>query len=132
MAANPVLPDSSFYIDCLQAGRDPLAALRLTAATRDLVVSPVVRCEVGRGIRNQKVLRRLHAAWDVLINVPTDARIWQDAERTLWKMDREGRQIPLSDAVIACSARRVAATVLTRDKHFRWIEGIRVIESLED
>jgi len=50
----------------------------------------------------------------------------------LWELDREGRQITLTDAVIACSARRVAADVLTRDKHVRWIDGIRVIESLED
>jgi predicted nucleic acid-binding protein len=47
-------------------------------------------------------------------------------------MDREGRQIPLTDALIACSARRVAAYVLTRHRHFRWIKGLRVIESLED
>lgn len=132
MAANPVLPDSNFYIDCLRDGRDPLIELRLTAATRDLVVSPVVRCEVGRGIRSKKVLKRLHAAWDVMINVPTDARLWRDAERTLWELDREGRQIPLTDALIACSARRVAADVLTRDKHFHWIDGIRVVETLQD
>lgn len=94
MAANPVLPDSNFYIDCLRAGPDPLIELRLTAATRDLVVSPVVRCEVGRGIRSRKVPKRLPAVWNVMIRVPTD--------------------------------------VLTGGQHFRWVQGLRFIESLED
>jgi predicted nucleic acid-binding protein len=39
--------------------------------------------------------------------------------------------VPLTDAVIACCARRIGAVVLTHDEHFQVIPGIRSIDSLE-
>ncbi len=127
MGANPVLADSCYYIQCLRRGEDPLKRLALVAATRDLVICPVIRCEVGRGIRHEGVLNKLHRAWDVMINVPTDPRLWREAEETLWQLDRRGIILPLTDVVIACCARRVQADVLTYDKHFDSIPNVRVI-----
>jgi predicted nucleic acid-binding protein len=131
MAASPVLVDSSFYIDLLRKGRDPLRALALPAQTRDLAVCGIIRCEVGRGIRSPEILKRFQSFWEVMIHVPTDNRLWDEAQRTLWNLDRTGTIIPLSDAVIACCARRINAVVLTYDTHFSWIEGVRVTDHLD-
>ncbi|PWU17002.1 MAG: hypothetical protein C5B50_12240 [Verrucomicrobia bacterium] len=130
MPASPVLADSSYYIRLLRQGQDPLRALAAAAATRDLAVCGVIRCEVGRALRPERVRQRFHAAWDVMINVPTDNRLWQDAEQTLWELDRSGITIPLTDAVIGCCARRIGAVVLTYDHHFSHIPGIRATEEL--
>jgi predicted nucleic acid-binding protein len=67
----------------------------------------------------------------VMINVPTDSRLWEQTEQTLWELDREGIVVPLTDAMIACSAKRVGAVVLTHDKHFSMIPGVRVTDRLE-
>ena len=67
-----------------------------------------------------------------MINVPTDNRLWEEAEQTLWELDRKGMVLPLTDAVIACSAQRVGAVVLTYDHHFSQIPGIRVTDRLEE
>ena len=131
MAASPVLADSCYYIDLLRQGRDPLRALAVAAATRDLVVCGVVRCEVGRALKPEKVRRQFHLFWDVMINVPTDNRLWETAEQTLWELDREGLVLPLTDVVIACCARRVGAVVLTYDRHFGYIPGITTVEQIE-
>ena len=127
MAANPVLVDSSFYIRCLREGRDPLRLLAMTATARDLAVCGVVRCEVGRGLREPGLRAKFQAFWDVMLNVPSDNRLWSQAEQTLWELDRQGVTLPLTDVVIACSARRIGASVLTHDKHFHEIPGLRVI-----
>lgn len=132
MAATPVLADSSFYIDCLRKGQDPLRILAITAGTRDLAICPVIRCEVARGIRVPKIRQRLTQAWDVMINVPTDARLWQNAEQKLWELDRQGVVLPLTDVVIACCAIRVGALVLTFDRHFHEIPGVRSSDHLDD
>jgi len=132
MAASPVLADSSFYIRLLRQRQDPLRALAVTAATRDLVICGVVRCEVGRALRPEKVRRHFRAFWDVMINVPTDNRLWEQAEQTLWELDRRGIIVPLTDAVIACCANRVGAVVLTLDRHFSMIPGVRTIDRLEE
>jgi len=131
MAASPVLADSSFYIRLLRDGQDPLRALALAAASRDLVVCGVVRCEVGRALRPQKVREQFRAFWDVMINVPTDNRLWTEAEQTLWELDRRGIILPLTDVVIACCARRVGAVVLSYDKHFGYIPDLRTTDRLE-
>jgi predicted nucleic acid-binding protein len=131
MAASPVLADSSFYLRLLRQGQDPLRALALSAASRDLVICGVVRCEVGRALRPQKVRDRFRAFWDVNINVPTDSRLWERVEQTLWELDRQGAVLPLTDVVIACCALRVDAVVLTYDKHFSLIPGVRSTHQLE-
>ena len=39
--------------------------------------------------------------------------------------------VPLTDAVIACCAQRVGATVLTFDHHFQMIDNLQVTDHLE-
>jgi len=131
MAASPVLADSSFYIRLLREDRDPLRALALTAAMRDVAVCGVIRCEVGRGIRQLKLLERFRNTWDVMINVPTDSRIWEEVETLAWQLDRSGTILPLPDLVIAACAKRIGAVVLTFDEHFQKIPGIRAVTQLD-
>lgn len=130
MPANPVLVDSSYYIAGLRLGRDPLRALAAESMTRDLATCGIVRCEVGRGIRYPNVLRRFHAAWDVMVNVPTDNDLWEKIEAMAWTLDRQGTVLPLTDVMIACCALRIGATVLTFDNHFSRIPGLKVTAEL--
>jgi predicted nucleic acid-binding protein len=131
MAASPVLADSSYYIRMLRQGRDPLKALALAAATRDLVVCGIVRCEVGRALRPLKARQHFRAFWDVMINVPTNERLWEEAEQILWELDTQGTVLPLTDVVIACCAKRAKAVVLTYDHHFYDIPGVRATDRLD-
>lgn len=132
MAASPVLADSSYYIRLLRQQQDPLRHLALAAETRDLAVCGVVRCEVGRALRRERVRKQFCVFWDVMINVPCDNRLWADVEETLWHLDRRGIIVPLTDAVIACCARRIGALVLTFDQHFQTIPDVRVTDRLEE
>lgn len=131
MAASPVLADSSFYIQLMREGRDPLRALALAAATRDLAVCGIVRCEVGRALRPMERLHRFQKVWDMMLNVPTDHRLWDAVESTAWKLDRAGVVLPLTDLVIACCAQRIGAVVLTFDLHFSRIPGVRAVDRLD-
>lgn len=131
MAASPVLADSSFYIGLMRQGQDPLRALALAAATRDLVICGIVRCEVGRALRPMERLQRFQRFWNVMINVPTDNQLWAAVEETAWKLDRKGVVLPLTDLVIACCAQRSGAVVLTYDHHFSQIPGVRAVSRLD-
>lgn len=131
MAVSPVLADSSFYITLMREGRDPLKALALAGATRDLAVCGVVRCEVGRALKHENTLCRFQEVWDVMINVPTDSRLWRDVEKLVWTLDREGSVLPLADVIIACCAIRIGAVVLTFDSDFFRIPGVRAVRQLD-
>ena len=113
MAASPVLADSSYYIRLMREGRDPLRSLALTSAMRDVAICGVVRVEVGRALRPIERLKKFQAAWNVMLNVPTDNRIWDDVEDLAWQLDRSGVILPMPDLVIAACAKRIGAVVLT-------------------
>ena len=131
MAVSPVLADSSYYIRLMREGRDPLRALALTAATRDVAICGIVRVEVGRALRLMERWKKFQAAWNVMLNVPTDNRIWEEVEAMTWQLDRSGVILPLPDLVIACCAKRIDAVVLTFDEHFKEIPGVKAVSQLD-
>lgn len=130
MTASPVLVDSCWYIRHLIARRDPMRELASIAHTRDIATCGVVRCEVARGISDPLRLKKFDARWDVMLYVPTDNSLWSAVEAMLWKLDRQGIVLPLPDVVIACSALRIGAVVLTHDDHFQRIPGIRATDRI--
>jgi predicted nucleic acid-binding protein len=127
--ASEVLVDSNVYIDLLRSGRDTVATLYDWADLRDrsFAICGMVRLEVLRGIKAHKARQSVSSFMDVMINVPSDNRLWKDATDLAWKLDRQGITIPGADAVIAASALRLDAAVMTSDAHFSRIEGLRVI-----
>jgi predicted nucleic acid-binding protein len=114
----------------MKQGRDPMRELQSIGLVRDLATCGIVRCEVARGLRDAALVRKFQARWDVMLYVPTDNSLWADAELTAWKLSRIGQNIPLTDIVIACCARRIGAVVLTYDKHFSHIPGIQAAERI--
>lgn len=125
MRASPVLVDSSWYIWHMRAGRRPLRELQPIEFTRDIATCGIVRAEVARGIRDPALLKKFQVRWDVMLSVPTDKDLLLDAETLAWQLDRRGVVLPLTDILIACCARRIGAVVLTFDKHFSHIPGLR-------
>jgi predicted nucleic acid-binding protein len=65
-----------------------------------------------------------------MLHVPTDNRLWESTEELLWQLDREGKVVPVVDALIAESAKRVGAVILTLDSHFQMIPGIIVVDRI--
>ena len=107
-----------------------MRVLTEAALTREIAVCGVIRCEVARGIRDPFFRERFTKFWNLMINVATDDRLWQETEQTAWELDRKGVTLPLTDIVIACCAKRIGAVVLTFDKHFEHIPGLKTAQEL--
>lgn len=127
--ANDVLVDSNVYIHLLKQGRDTVATLYdwSEAEGRSLAICGMVRLEVLRGVKVPRFYQAISSLMDVMINVPSDNRLWDEAIQLAWTLDRQGFVIPGPDAIIAASALRLGASVMTSDAHFSKIEGLRVI-----
>jgi predicted nucleic acid-binding protein len=125
--ASDVMVDSNVFIDLLRLGRDPASLLIDWAASRNLATCGMIRVEVMRGVILPKTRRSMSSFFDVMINVPTNHRLWEEAADLAWKLDRKGIVIPGTDVVIAVCSMRISAAVLTSDAHFQNIEGLRVI-----
>ncbi len=122
----PTLIDSNVFIGLMRRGLDPAATLTQTVSLTDLATCGMVRLEVLRGVKNPRVRDKLSDFFDVLQNVPTDNWLWEEAASLAWKLDRVGRVLPAQDILIAASAMRVGAVVLSADAHFQNIPGLRV------
>jgi predicted nucleic acid-binding protein len=130
MAARPVLVDSSYYIDRLRQRKPLMRELQVIASNRPLATCGAIRCEVGRGIRERAARKLLHQVWSRMLYIPTDNRLWEATEELLWQLDRQGTLVPAIDALIAESARRIGAVILTLDSHFQLIPGIIAVDRI--
>lgn len=118
---NGVLVDSSVFIHLLRHDIDPVVALQQEYRSIDLVTCGMVQMEVLRGVKNPKVRERLEDLMSILQFVPSDNALWDAATELAWSMDRAGQVIPATDILIAVSAQRVGASMLTLDHHFAMI-----------
>jgi predicted nucleic acid-binding protein len=127
MVKSDVMVDSNVYIDLLRAKQDAVNVIYRWADGRNLAICGMIRLEVLRGVKSMKLLTRLSAFMDVMCNVPSNSSLWAEATDLAWKLDRQGIMLPGPDLVIAASALRLGAAVMTSDAHFSRIEGLRVI-----
>jgi predicted nucleic acid-binding protein len=128
----PVLVDSNVYIGLLRRGLDPAEILGDWIGSGDLATCGMVRLEVERGLKIEKIRRRVGAFFDVLINVPTSNKIWEQASGLAWTLDRSGITLPAKDILIATCAGEIGAAVLTDDKHFEEFSGLQVFKPGEE
>lgn len=130
MAARPVLVDTSFYIDRLRQRKPLIGELQTIASNRPLAICGAIRCEVSRGMREPTARSLLRQIWATMLYVPTDNRLWESTEELLWRLDRQGIVVPVIDALIAESAKRIGAVILTLDSHFQLIPGIIAVDRI--
>jgi predicted nucleic acid-binding protein len=123
----PILVDSSVYIRLMRQRLDPVAVLFEYYDSVNLVTCGMVRLEVLRGMREPRASKRLEDFMAVMQYVPTDERLWREATELAWKIDRAGATIQATDALIAASALRRGASVLTLDSDFKRVPGLHTI-----
>ncbi len=125
--ASEILVDSNVYINLLKIRRDPSEVIGAWAGRADLATCGMVRLEVLRGLKHPRAFKRVAEFMDVMVNVPTPVTFWPEATELAWRLNRQGKIIPATDIIIATSALRIRAAILTSDKHFRHVEGLEVI-----
>jgi predicted nucleic acid-binding protein len=127
-----VLVDSNVFISLLRRGLDPVELLGDWIGNGDLATCGMVRMEVERGLKTDRIRRRIGNFFDVLINVPTTNKIWEQATETAWKLGRSGITLPAQDILIAACASEIGAAVLSDDKHFDEFAGLQIFKPAEE
>jgi predicted nucleic acid-binding protein len=125
-----ILIDSSIFIGWTRRGINPLDMLRRQLHANELVSCGIVRCEVLRGAIKPKAQAELNALFDVIPEIPTTPKTWQQAAELAWELDRKGIVLPLPDLVVAACALSMEATVVTTDAHFAKIPKLKIRREL--
>ncbi len=121
-----ILVDSCWFIDRMRAGEDFRQRLIPFIRNGQLYGSGVVRAEVLRGIRNPSIRDEACDFFDIVPEVPCDAKLWRQVSDLGWKLGRRGKWPPVTDLAIAICAQRVGASVITTDAHFRDIPDLKI------
>ena len=129
--SEPIIVDSAVYIDRLRAGIDIRQELMPYLANGMLFNCGVVRGEVIRGFKNARLKAEMTAFFNIVPEVPTNAKMWQLVAEMAWGLDRmSGGHRPLTDIIIARCAMNIGAVLVSPDKHFRDIPGLKLRETL--
>jgi predicted nucleic acid-binding protein len=122
-----VIPDSDAWIDYLKnPGSVQGATLQRLIETDKAALVGIVATEVLRGTRTPE---RREQVRDVLFSadyVEMTLACWERAGTIAGELDAGGLPLPLPDSIIAAIALENDYEVLTRDKHFERIPGLRL------
>ncbi|MFY8216516.1 MAG: PIN domain-containing protein [Chthoniobacterales bacterium] len=125
-----LLVDSCWIIDRMRSGEDFRQRLLPALRAGQLYNCGVVRAEVLRGIKLPSMRNEVSDFFDIIPEIPCDAKLWRQVADLGWTLGRIGKWPPVTDLTIAVCAKRVGATVITSDAHFREIPDLEIREDL--
>jgi predicted nucleic acid-binding protein len=124
--------DSAGYIDLMRAGVDVRQPLVPFLRAARLYNSGVVRAEVLRGVKELRARAGIEEFFDIIPEIPCDAKLWRQVSHLGWNLARGGKWPPVTDLIIAASCLRVRATLISPDVHFRDIPGLTVVPAIPE
>lgn len=127
---NKILPDTCAWIDFFR-GRPSRMAENVEAALvqGDVVTCGVVLFELLQGIKSPREEALVLNAFQALPHLEMSSPLWVKAGRLSSQLRKKGHTLPLSDIVIATLALEHACSLLTVDRHFDNITGLKVIKT---
>ncbi|GAB4242529.1 MAG: hypothetical protein OHK005_06370 [Candidatus Methylacidiphilales bacterium] len=125
-----IVVDSSWIIDQMRAGTDFRQRLVPVLRSGQLYNLGVIRAEVLRGVKQPRMRDAICDFFDIVPEIPCDAKLWRQVSDLGWSLGRQGKWPPVTDLAIAVGALRVGATVITLDSHFQDIPDLRVRSDL--
>ncbi len=126
----PLLIDSSIYIDLLRAGQDVGLRLRDRIDAGSIFTCGIIRIEVLRGIVDRRIREWVERLFDEMIDCPIDDALVRSAADLAWQLDRRGTVVPVPDVLIASCGLRAGAAVVTTDPHFRLVPDLLVLAEI--
>lgn len=117
---NPVLVDTSAWVDFLRAGARPLGdRVDELLDTDQARFCGIIVAELLHGVRGAREQKQIHWLLEKVRRVQIVERDWDDAGNLMRRLREQGITVSLTDALIATVAKRNGIAELTADDHFR-------------
>ncbi|HCE68528.1 MAG: hypothetical protein A2X82_17490 [Geobacteraceae bacterium GWC2_55_20] len=128
MPPNKILPDTCAWIDFFRGRQTPLAeALGESLMRAEVATCGVVIYELLQGIRDPREEELVQNAFQALSHLEMTRELWISAGRLSARLRGSGHILPFSDIIIAALALENGCAVLTIDRHFDVIPGLKVV-----
>jgi len=128
MAPNKILPDTCAWIDFFKGNQTPLAdSLAQSLLQNEVVTCGVVLCELLQGVKKPGEEQLALNALQALPHLEMTRELWISAGQLSATLRKSGHTLPLSDVIIATLAMNHTCSVLTVDRHFAEIPGLKLV-----
>ena len=128
MATDRCLPDTCAWIDFFNGRQTPLAvALERLLREGEAYTCGAVKYDLVKGVRTDREERALLDALKAVTHLEMNEALWVKAGRLSGKLRKQGLTLPFSDILIAVLALEHGLSVLSTDRHFEQVDGLRVI-----
>lgn len=126
MKVDRFLADTCAWIDFFNARQTPLAtALEHALLHGEVYTCGIVKYELVQGVRSDKEEKTLLDALHAVTYLEVTESLWIRAGRLSSVLRKKGVTIPLSDIIVAVLALENDLTILTVDRHFEQVPGVR-------
>lgn len=128
MPPSRILPDTCAWIDFLRGKQTPLATtLEQSLQHIEVLTCGIVLLELLQGIKSQREETLVQNALMALPHLEMTRDLWIKAGELSSRLRTKGQILPLSDIIIATLALEHNCTVLTIDRHFESVPGLKVL-----
>jgi predicted nucleic acid-binding protein len=130
MAPNRILPDTCAWIDFFKGNPTPLAeSLAQSLMRHEVATCGVVLCELLQGVKKSGEEQLVLDALQALPHLEMNRELWIAAGKLSATLRTSGHTLPLSDIIIATLAMSHDCSVLTVDRHFAEIPGLKLVKA---
>jgi len=126
--SNKIIVDTSIWIEYFKNNPTYVLFIEENLNLENIyMVGPIIS-ELLHGVKNEKEYLMLSGSISAILYVDCIFEDWIKAGHLLFSLKKKGRIIPLTDALISAIAIRIDAPVLTMDRHFKNIPGIKLLD----
>lgn len=125
---NPVIADSSVWIDFLRGQPEAFARLQPLLTERRVAIVGPVYAELLSGTRTAEIQNALRIRLRSLHWLAEPPEAWDRVADARFALARQGQQAALVDVLIAVTAAAAGCTLLTRDRDFEWIGRVLPVQ----
>ncbi len=126
--SNKIIVDTSIWIEYFKNNPTYVPFIEENLNLENIyMVGPIIS-ELLHGVKNEKEYLMLSGSISAILYVDCIFEDWIKAGYILFNLKKKGSIIPLTDALISAIAIRVGAPVLTMDRHFKNIPGIKLFD----
>lgn len=128
-----IIADADVWVDYLNGVQTAITDEldRLIVGGR-IALTGIVMMEMVRGARNDRERDLLDQRLERAVFIDTSREAWEEAGRIAQDLDSRGMPIPPQDSILAGVALYGDHEILTRDKHFERIPGVRIYQPKGD
>ncbi|PIV84563.1 MAG: hypothetical protein COW52_07010 [Nitrospirae bacterium CG17_big_fil_post_rev_8_21_14_2_50_50_9] len=128
MIKDGVIVDTSVLIDFLKGSDAFERDVHLLIEKNRLITTGVIIAELLQGVKNPKEGQRIAGLLTAINLLEITTGLWIKAGMASSALRRKGIHLPLTDVAIATLAMEHHLSVLTLDKHFKQIPGLKMYE----